>query len=548
MIDPVLPSLVAELPGVTDRTMSKVFEAGRRRDGVTPVVLDGSRSLGFDDLGDEAARFASMVRSLGMARQDPVLVMLDNHVDHVVVWAGLGLAGLVSVPLNTAFRGELLEQVVNDSRAQVLVVEREYVDRFVACASQLEHLEVLLVRGGAVEGPGPGLSVLPFEDYRSADADELAPVRPWEVHSVMYTSGTTGDSKGVIVSHAQTYTRAASLQVCSSDGPETSLVTLPLFHVVGQCRGLYSALVFGARAVVRDRFSVSTFWEDVREHNVTYTSLLGSMATFLAKQPVSEQDADNPLRRVVMAPTIPHVEEFERRFGVEVMTSYGSTEIGSVTVGRGRGGGCGLVHPEFEVRLVDEHDLPVGPGGRGEMLVRSHQPWVLTAGYWRRPDATVETLRNMWFHTGDLFEQAPDGELTFVGRRKDMIRRRGENISAAEVERVAERHPAVHSAAAVAVPSEDAEDELKMVVTPSGAGELTESDLLRYLVEALPYFMVPRFIEIVDELERTETNKINKIGLDTVNDQTWDREAAGFSVTKNGLQIRESSAPEPSRA
>lgn len=532
-------SFAAELPKLAARTMSQVFEAGRRRDGATPVVLDRARGLGFDELTDEAARFAATMHSLGVRRQQPVLLMLDNHVDHAVAWAGLGLAGIISVPVNTAFRGELLAQIVNDSEARVLVVEQDYVERLAACVGTLKYLDTVLVRGGDAPHSLPGVTVLPFESYIAASPVELGPVQPWDVHSVMYTSGTTGNSKGAVISHAQTFTRAATLRVCSDEGPETSLVTLPLFHVVGQCRGLYSALVFGARAVILPRFSVSSFWDEVHDHKVTYTSLLGSMATFLAKQPAHPDDADNPLRRVVMAPTIPDVEGFERRFGIEVLTSYGSTEIGSVTVGAGRGSSCGFVHPEYDVRLVDEHDQSVPTGERGEMLVRSESPWVITSGYWRNPEATVDVLRNMWFHTGDVFERDEHGELTFVGRRKDMIRRRGENISAAEVERVTERHPAVLSAAAVAVPSEDVEDELKLVVTASGAGSLTEPDLLRFLVDALPYFMVPRYIEIVTELGRTETNKINKAGLEALTTSTWDRVAAGMSVTKDGLRLRE---------
>jgi crotonobetaine/carnitine-CoA ligase len=261
------------------------------------------------------------------------------------------------------------------------------------------------------------------------------------------------------------------------------------------------------------------------------------MATFLVKQSPAEHDRGHRLHSVVMAPTIPDVQAFAERFGVRVITSYGSTEAGSVTASLARGDDCGVLHPEFEGRIVDEHDREVPRGEVGELLLRAHRPWVLTSGYLGRPAASLELWRNGWLHTGDGFRLGDDGRLQFVGRQKDTIRRRGENISAAEVERAALAHPRIVECAAIGVPSADMEEEVKLVATVSG--ELDEQEVVLFLAERLPYFMVPRYVAFVARLPLTATNKVDKRALAQQDAATWDREAAGLRVTRDGVSWRD---------
>jgi crotonobetaine/carnitine-CoA ligase len=268
--------------------------------------------------------------------------------------------------------------------------------------------------------------------------------------------------------------------------------------------------------VIREQFSVQHFWEDMRTYEIAGAGLVGPMAPFLMMQPEQPDDADTPLRHVYMGPLVPQVEEFKRRFGVKIGTGYGMTEIGAPFVSDGfdlaNDTSCGRLKSGwagYEVRIVDEHDQPLGPNEVGELIVRTDEPWVLNRGYFGMPDVTAEAWRNGWFHTGDGFRYDEDGNYYFVDRIKDAIRRRGENISSFEVEALVSQHPDITESAAVAVPSEYTEDEVKVCVVAKPDAEFTAQELLEFLVSRMPRFMLPRFVEFVSEVPKTEaTNRI----------------------------------------
>ncbi len=359
----------------------------------------------------------------------------------------------------------------------------------------------------------------------------------WDVAAIIYTSGTTGPSKGVLMPWGTLWSFVTTAPADLVEPGEGFYAMYPAFHVSGKAM-LYQASVFRARMVLREQFSITNFWDDVRRFGITGAGLVGPMAPFLLLQPEQPDDADTPLRHVVMGPLTPHVEEFKRRFGVEVGTGYGMTEIGAPFASDGynlaNAQSCGKLRTGwagYEVRIVDEHDEPLGPGQVGELVVRTSEPWVINRGYYGMPEASAAAWRNGWFHTGDGFRYDDDGNYYFVDRIKDAIRRRGENISSFEVEGLVNRHPDVVESAALAVPSEYLEDEVKVCVVLREGSELTHAELHAHLETTMPSFMVPRYLELVDALPKTEaTMRTQKVKLreSGLTETTWDATTRSF--------------------
>jgi crotonobetaine/carnitine-CoA ligase len=310
-----------------------------------------------------------------------------------------------------------------------------------------------------------------------------------------------------------------------------------VFHVSGK-QALWAAVLYGSRLVVREVFSVTEFWADVKRYDCTSTGLIGVMASLLLRTPEHPDESDSPLRNVTMGPVIPEVEEFCLRFNVRVSTGYGMTEVAvplgsdGFNVSAANWQSCGRPRPGYQLRVVNDHDEPLGPDQVGELIVRTDEPWVLNAGYWQLPDATAEAWRNGWFHTGDGFRYDDDGNYYFVDRIKDAIRRRGENISSFEVEAYVGEHPDVMESAAIAVPADVTEDDVKVIVVAKPGATLTPEALFDFLLPRMPRFMLPRYIEIVDELPKTPTLRTRKVALrdQARNARTWDREAAGVTI------------------
>jgi crotonobetaine/carnitine-CoA ligase len=301
---------------------------------------------------------------------------------------------------------------------------------------------------------------------------------------------------------------------------------------------VYAAAIAGATAVLPDTFSPSRFWQVCRRHNATCSFLLGAMANLLYRQPPTPEDANNPLERVLVVPLTPEVEDFKSRFDLLVSTTWGGTEMNCPT----RSGfelpnarSCGRIDNDlYEVRIVDENDNELPPGVAGEAVVRPKKPWMVMEGYWNHPEWTVQAWRNLWLHTGDMLMRDDDGNLYFVDRLKDAIRRRGENISSMEVEQEINMHPAVLECAVVPVASEETEQEVKAVIVVKAGERAAPEDLIDFLRERMPYFMVPRYIEFASELPKTPTGKIQKYELRShgITATTWDRVAAGIRLNR----------------
>lgn len=516
------------LPPLGERTVASVLSKALAKSPDKVALKEPGRSITYTQTVAEALRLAGGFTRLGVKRQDPVLLMLDNSIDYVLAWLALGLTARVEVPVNTAYVGTILAHIINNCGARVMVVEARFLPVLAQVADKLERLETIVVRGGDGSEPVPArLTRLDFAEF-AAEPDPIAGVKPWDLIGIMYTSGTTGLSKGVRVTHAHAYGYSAPEVYGACGENDTNLVVLPLFHVGGQWKGVYNALIAGASAAIFPRFSAQSFWDDVRSYGCTYTLILGAMAEFLLRQPPRPDDTDHPLKRIVLVPVPNDLEGFRQRFGIDTISSaYGSTE-GSVVLlspmGGAEPGKIGWCRPDLEAKLVDENDIEVPPGASGELVIRAKEPWVLMAGYNDMPQATEEAWRNLWFHTGDVMRQDERGMYAFVDRRKDAIRRRGENVSSFEVEQEIISHPDVKECAVVAVPSDATEDDILACVVVADGAARDGATLRAYLKPRLPYFMVPRYIRFLDTLPKTPTEKVRKQALrdDGVTADTFD--------------------------
>jgi crotonobetaine/carnitine-CoA ligase len=479
----------------------------------------GERDLTYAEAAAAADVVAAGLARVGVEPGDRVLLMMRNRAEFVLAWLGAARLGAVQVPVNVDYRGPFLQHLANTAAAEVILVEDALLDAVATSASGLAHLRTAVVVG---EGAAlPGIATVPFEALlEGGGAPPEVAVASSDTGAIHFTSGTSGPSKGAVLPHAHLHLLSErNRELLDLRTGDTYLTELPLFHINAQM-SVYSALLVGARVRIEQRFSASAWVDRIRESGATHTSLLGVMLSFILKQPERPEDADNALRRAWSVPCPPDLAAaFRDRFGLEeVVTSYGSTEMGMVARRTldAPPGSVGRVDPDlYETRIVagDDEDVPVGEVG--ELLVRPLLPWTTTQGYFGMPERTLEAFRNLWFHTGDAARVDADGNLWFVDRIKDRIRRRGENIASVDVENVLLEHPAIADAAVVAVPAEEqgGEDEIKAVVVAAAGAALDAETVWAWCDESLPYFAVPRYVEILPELPKTPTAKVRKSEL-----------------------------------
>ncbi len=535
------------MPAPEDCVLRPLLERRAREtpDKVFALFEDGEQWT-YAELRQKVARVASGLQSAGVAQGDFVLSWLGNGPVTLLTWFGLNYLGAVYVPINTSYRGRLLEHVVENSDARLMIGDARLIER-------LGDVEVAQLRRiisiGDTDWRDERLEILP-ESALTSGSDEPAPLQreiaPWDFQSVIYTSGTTGPSKGVLSPYLHLYSTAHAFEALTPD--DRSMVNLPMFHA-GGTNAVYRALVRGGSIAMVESFSTESFWDKVRETGTTTLTLLGAMAPFLIKQPPGPRDRDHTLRKVGMVPLSDDALEFGRRFGVDVYTTFNMTEVSCPTYSTRNPqekGTCGRVRPGVECRIVDENDCEVPTGAVGEMIVRTELPWAMNAGYHKNPEATAKAWRNGWFHTGDAFRRDADGNFFFVDRIKDAIRRRGENISSFEVEAEICAHPKVREAAVVAVASELSEDEVLAVISLVPGESIDLAGLIEFLRPRMAHFMIPRYIRVLAELPKTPTQKVQKNLLREagITPDTWDREAAGVVVKREKLSLRRLGLPD----
>lgn len=505
-----------------------------------PWIVTDDGSYTYSDINSQAGRIAQGFADAEVTAGDTVLIMLPDTIDYIFLWCALSKIGAIEVPVNVHHRGSILSYLINDSQARVMVVHADYLDRIEAVADELVTLQRIYVVGSASATISADVELIDYRELVSSDQEWSGEGPSYvDLMAVMYTSGTTGPSKGATITHAHAYQYALGvgqmLELCEDD---IYYAPLPLFHIAGQFALVYATCVVGATAVLPSTFSAQRFWQDVRTFHATTTFLLGAMANFLHAQEPVDDDPDNPLERVLMVPLVPETEAFKSRFDCKVSTTWGGTEMNCPTrtsFDLVDNRSCGrLVEALYEVRIVDGNDAEVPPGVAGEALVRAKEPWIISNGYWNHPDWTVTAWRNQWFHTGDMLMKDEAGNYYFVDRSKDAIRRRGENISSMEVENEINAHPDVLECAVIPIESAHTEQEVMAVVVTKPGQAIDPEQLIRFLEPRMAYFMVPRYIDFAPELPKTPTGKIQKFPLREagVTPSTWDREVAGVKLVR----------------
>ena len=496
----------------------------------------------YGEIDLRANRIANALIARGLQKGQCVSTLMPNSVDQVALWFGILRAGGVQSPINLAYRGDFLSWVINLPESRFLVISDDLLDRLDKVADELPLLEhVFLWSSDAPNGPNPKVTFEPFAVLDDApDTDPGVEVTWVDDARVMFTSGTTGRSKGVIKQHASDYFSGRTYnEVCGVTEDDVFYTCLPLFHSNAQMLSCYPAMIAGARIQISTRYSSTNFWREVTECGATILNTVSAMNYFLWNTPPGEYDRAHKVTRIMAMPAPKDIYyEFKERFGIRWHEGYGLTETGMVTYvppGIEKPGSCGMASPGFEVSVVEPGtDRPVPSGTSGEIVVDMKLPNIVMRAYAGMPEKTAEDFKNLKLHTGDLGQMDDDGYLYFMDRVKDYIRRRGENVSSMEVERIVASHPGVLEAAAVGVAADEgasSEQEILICVVPR-ENPLDPHELLTYCVDKMPYFAVPRYVRFMEHLPKTPTERVRKVELRDMGlgDDVYDRAVSGPEV------------------
>ena len=499
----------------TRKTIGSVLaaRAEERPDNVCLVFEDGP--VTYRELDRSTNAVANGLLRLGVGPGDRVAVFMPNSRAVVEAWLGVAKIGAVYVGINTAYIGDYLRHQLATAGCNVVITNAELGERVRSVAAGVPSLDHVLIGTEELRGSGERL-----------EADR--PARWDDPCAIQYTAGTTGPSKGALIT--QNYLLRSAELLRGQMGMEERHVAytpLPLFHLNAMICTILPAILAGGSAVIDTWFSVSRYWDQIRRHGATHISLLGPMMVMLWNQPTRDDDADNSVEVMLCAPVPTDIHQpFEERFGLSIVTAYGLSEAVPILLSKPTPPGfAGRPSPVFDVRLFDDEEQEVPVGEVGEIVCRPREPHVMFEGYFGNPDATVSMWKNLWFHTGDLGRANQDGYIAFVDRKKDYLRRRGENVSSYEAEQAIRAHPSVADAAVFGVPSEIGEDDVMACVVLKPGETLTHEDVLTHCIHNMPYFAVPRYIEFLDELPRNPVGRVLKHELRSrgVTPGTFDR-------------------------
>jgi crotonobetaine/carnitine-CoA ligase len=528
------------------RTIGHLLADKASRVGDRTWLIFGEQRYSYADAHDLSNRYANGFRELGVRKGDHVAVMLPNCPEFIWTIWGLGKLGAVTVPLNTASRGEMLRYFITQSDSSYVVVSAEWSDRVAEALGGDHRVRAFCTLDGAgtrlADSGAECVDLAAFAAAPAGEPDRNA-VLAGDPQYIMYTSGTTGPSKGVISPHSQAHGVGRSLARNFGYCPDDVLYTcLPLFHGNALWYSAYAALWADCALAVSPRFSASSFWDEIRAAGATQFNSLGAMTNILLRAPASPRDREHCVRQAMIVPlSRESYRDVSERFGVKVTSLYAMTETFAVTMftpedSEAKGASAGKPRGLAEVQIVSDEDDPLPVGEVGEICVRPCERGIIMSGYYKMPEATVRDTRDLWLHTGDRGRLDQDGYLYFVDRKKEAIRRRGENISAYEVEMLIARHPSVLEVAAVPVASELSEDEVMVYVVCRDGHEVSEEELVRFANRNMAHFMVPRFVHFIDALPKTASEKIEKYKLKTWAEQNrmtlWDREAVGLKLER----------------
>ena len=506
-----------DLP-LDERSIGRFLRLRAAEDADRPYLTFGDRTCTFAETEKRSRDLARGLAQRGIGEGSRVLLLLPNGVEFVFVWYACSLLGAAIVPLNTSLKGFLLEAQVEDARATGVIVSADLLPALDGLSEAVKrNIPWLAVVGDTDDKAGAERIVtrdrlLPFAAlYVDAGADPEVPGDFRRIGFISYTSGTTGASKGVMLPDGLCFQSACTFMRLSGMTREDVLYTpLPLFHGLSSRMCMLPALVLGAQVVLDQRFSASRYWQQAAACKATLGYVVHALVPLLKAQPPGVHDRAHGLRAVFNAP---HDLDFEARFGVRALEAFAMTETSYLLYNpypQRELGSTGRAHEDWELALFDDNDMPVPPGKAGELVGRPRKPYIAMQGYLNQPQATLDAWRNLWFHTGDILRCDAAGNYFYVDRKKERIRRRGENVSSSEVERGVAAHPAIAECVALAHPAGAGEDDIRLVVVLKAGAVLEPAALWGWLQGRLPKFMLPRFIEFTDVLPRTGTDKVEK--------------------------------------
>lgn len=507
------------------------------------VQFEDDAPIGIASLYQLSCSYAQTLIGAGLKPQDRLVLFAENSIDHLAVWFATNLACAANVPINPAFTGTMLLRSLELIEPEIMVVDAGLLPAVFDVFKSVKSLRRIFWIGEASDVPDFGEIVCERLTVSDPTQTALPKGKPSDIASILFTSGTSGPAKGVMVTQAQSYLTALQTLQGLLIGPEdTCYFAHPLFHMSPRFCAVYASLLAGANIHFDRKFNAEHWLARIRKSRATFTIGHGPLLEMIHAQPERPDDAQTHLTRLGTAPFPKHIAaDFERRFGVKGIETWGMTEINipcwhpyDVPL---KVGASGTIRDEwYEFRVVDpDTDLELPIGEVGEFVVRPKLPWIVSPGYYRNDAATKSAWRNLWFHSGDTGYIDADGWLYFVDRLGDRIRRRAENISSYDIESVANLHPAIQESAAIGIPSEFAADEdIKLCVLCRSGARFDALDIMTHLARELPHHMVPRYLENMEEMPRTPTQKIQKAILrkSGVNAATWDRKAAGIDLRK----------------
>ena len=531
-----------------ERTLARVLREKATANGDKPFLLFEGRKFSYADAYKVSRRIASGLLAAGMEPKQHVAIMMENRPETLWLNFALALIGAVAVPVNNASRGDLLAYYVRQCDAMAMIIDAAFVERFAEVHMQCPMVKLVAVYSD--ESPDASTTrdfgdarVIPWSDIADApDTPELPEPRYADILHILFSSGTTGPSKGSMVCNATALMAAWRFDESNGyNSTDVMYTCLPMFHGNAWNCTILPALMADATVAMSRRFSASGFWRDINETGATHTSLLSAMIDILWKLPPSPAERSHGLRKCLVVPTPEFSLQFEKRYNVRIVSIYSLSDFGLATVlgpddpyEKIRSAGRPI--PEMSVAILDEDDIPVPTGTVGEICLRNIHPWFGRQGYYKMPETFLNAMRNLWFHTGDRGSLDEDGYLHFAGRNKELIRRRGENISAIQVEQVIMRHPSVANAAVYAVRAEFLEDEVMASVVCKDGRKLDPCELVKFCAPQMAYFMVPRFVEFAPDLPITPTGKIEKYKLRESAErrlaEIWDREKSDIVLEK----------------
>jgi crotonobetaine/carnitine-CoA ligase len=531
-----------DLTDTSNRNLGRILQLQADRLGDTTFLQHDERRVSYAQADAMTNSVARGLADLGIGKGDRVAFFMGSSMDVVFLTLAISKLGAVWIPINTEYKGDWLRDILIDSDAKVIVSDTQILPRLLEVIGAVPHDHlVVLDKGG--EMPANARSFDALKAFSDAPHD-LSGIRYGDVSAVLWTSGTTGKSKGVMQSH-NVWVGAAERGNIAFDTRigDVAYNVLPLYNTASWSSAIFRAMVGGITCAMDPAFSVSTFWDRVRYYGATQIFTLGAMHMYLWNLPPSDRDRDNPVRTATLVP-MPEdlLVPFMERFGIEkVGQGFGQSEMSAVMSRSSdhpcKAGALGVPNPDIELRLIDDdgNDVPVGTPG--EFAIKTKSAHMMFEGYFNNPEAMTNAFTSDgWYKMGDLGRQDEDGDYFFVDRKKDAVRYAGRNISTMEVESAIRKHPAIQDVAVFGLPSQElaAESELAAHVMLKPGQSIEPETLARFVNDNAPYYFVPRYIEIVDALPYTPTNKVQKYQLRErgVTPTTWDRVATGFKATR----------------